>query len=180
MNIRTLLTVTCLLATLGCRPDAGVPPPPAAEPKVASQPAAAAKPATPKPTPAAKLATPKPERKLPTAAEIAALIDQATRIEARSGTGQKPTWSKDLTAEDVAKLKAGIGAAEVSPAAPRCLPTVTVTLYGKDKPLATLGGFCSSTNPMGLMRFDIAGATGSLRVQDVAKVNAALESPVDR
>lgn len=165
MNMHTSLALACLFTFTGCKQEpktsAQLPAKQATATQVVSQPS-------------------KTPPKLPTAAQLTALIDQATRIEAKSGSGQEPTWSKDLTKEDIANLKAGIGEAKFSAAAPRCLPTVTVTLYRQDKELATLGGFCGGDNPKGLMRFDIDGTTGSLTSQDSAKVNTALESPVDR
>ncbi len=116
---------------------------------------------------------------VPTAAELVALIEKATRIEAKSASGQKPTWSKDLTKADIAKLKAGIGKAEISPYPPRCLPTVIVILYEQNKELAKLGAFCDGDKVSTLMRYDIGKTIGSLTPQDIEKVSAALESPVD-
>ena len=117
--------------------------------------------------------------KVPTAAELAALIDKATRIEAKSAPGEIPTWSKDLTKADIANLKAGIGDAELSPGAPRCLPTVIVVLYQEKKEVARLGAFCDRGRLDPLMRFDMGKTIGSLEAQDIKKVSAALESPVD-
>lgn len=176
MNLHTPLALACVLAFAGCKKEQQTSPPASPQPPAAQK--APVKPAAAPPT--ATSPAPKATPKLPTAAELTALIDRATRIEAKSGAMQKPKWSKDLPPEDVANLKAGIGEATFSTGAPRCLPSVIVTLYEKEQVLATLGGFCASGNPTGLMRFDINNTTGSLTVQDIARVNAALESPVDR
>lgn len=170
MNLHTPLALACVLALAGCKKEQQTSPPAPAQ----QAPAARQAPAAPAPASRPSRAT------LPTAAELAALIDRATRIEAKSGVMEKPKWSKDLPPEDIANLKAGIGEAKFDTGAPRCLPSVIVTLYEKEQVLATLGGFCSSGNPTGLMRFEINNTIGSLTVQDIAKVNAALESPVDR
>jgi len=118
--------------------------------------------------------------RLPTAVELTALLDKATRIEARSGIGEKPTWSKDLTKADIADLEAGIGEATgISATIPRCAPTVIVTLYQQKKKLAELA-ILAGCNPAGPIRFDIDKTKGCFMPQDMAKVNAALEPPVDR
>ena len=176
MSLHTSLALACALALTGCKkePEASqprtaqsAPAPTKAPPKAAPQPAAS------QPTPAAPT--------LPTAAELLALIDKATRIEAKSGVMQKPEWSKDLTKEDIASLKAGIGeATEFSRSLPRCLPTVVATLYQQDKVLATLGAFCDRGTFTGPVRFDINTTKGRFTPQDVAKIGAALESPVDK
>jgi hypothetical protein len=119
--------------------------------------------------------------KLPTAAELTALIDKATRIEAESGKLEKRKWSKDLTKEDIANLRAGIGEAKkISGSVPRCVPTVVVRLYQEKQVLATLGAFCDRGALTGPIRFDINKTMGSFTPQDLAKVGAALESPIDR
>ena len=165
MSLRAALALILLMALAGCKKDAALAPQPAAKPAPTVPPAAAQPAKTPSP--------------LPTAAALMALFDKATRIEAKSGAGQKPTWSKDLPPEDVAALRAGIGDAAFSPHAPRCLPTVVVTLYRQTEELAKLGAFCDADKVDALMRFDIDGETGSLTAKDPAKVKAALESPVD-
>lgn len=171
MTLRTSFALACVLAITACKKDPA-PAAPAAEP--------AAKPAAAQPAAAAPTADGQPSKGLtsiPTAAELIALIDKATRIEAKSGKMEKREWSKDLTKEDIASLKAGIGDAELSAGAPRCIPTVDVIIYQEQQELAKLGGFCSTKGPM---RFDYKGIIGSLIPRDHAKINAALESPVDK
>jgi hypothetical protein len=156
MNLHTSLALACVLALTPQLPKA--------------QPAKT-------PTRAAK-APAKASPKLPTAAELIALIDKATRIEAKSAKWKKKKWSKDLTKADIANLKAGIGEAKkISRSIPRCAPLVVVILYQQKKELATLGLLCGRTGPM---RFDINKTLGSFIPQDKAKVNAALKSPVDK
>jgi hypothetical protein len=165
MNLHTSLALACVLALTGCKK----------EPRTSPQPPKAQPAKTP--TRAAK-APAKASPKLPTAAELIALIDKATRIEAKSAKWKKKKWSKDLTKADIANLKAGIGEAKkISGSIPRCAPSVVVILYQQKKELATLGLLCGRT---GTMRFDINKTLGSFIPQDKAKVNAALKSPVDK
>jgi len=115
--------------------------------------------------------------KLPTAAELTALINKATRIEAKSGIGEKLKWSKDLTKADIANLKVGIGeATKISATIPRCAPTVLVTLYQQKKELAELA-ILAGCSPTGPIRFDINKTRGVFMPQDMPKVNAALKPP---
>jgi len=115
--------------------------------------------------------------KLPTAAELTALINKATRIEAKSGIGEKPAWSKDLTKADIASLKAGIGkATEITKTIPRCAPTVLMTLYQQKKELAEFA-ILAGCGPKGPIRFHIDKTVGCFMPKDMAKVNAALKPP---
>jgi len=176
MNLNTLLALTCVLALTGCEEAQ----------KTAPLPLEAQQAQTPtKAPPAQQATTSQPSKalpKLPSAAELIALIDRATRIEAKSGKwSEQPEWSKDLTKADIANLKAGIGeATKLSAMIPRCVPSVVVTLYQQKNELATLGAFCDRGSLTGPIRFDINKVMGSFIPQDLTKVGAALKSPVDK
>ena len=109
------------------------------------------------------------------------MIHKATRIEASSGKLVKPPWSKELTAADVADLKAGIGeATKILGSLPRCIPSVVVTLFRQLETLGTLGAFCNRGVFTGPISFHVNKTKGCFLPQDIAKVGAALRSPVDR
>jgi len=118
-----------------------------------------------------------PEALLPTNAELRGAIQRATRIEAKSGQGQTPRWTKDLTPEDVAALIAGIGDAKVAKGVPRCRPTVRATAYAGTEVIADIGAFCGET--AGPIRLSVGGRAGSLVPEDGVQFEAALASPVD-
>ncbi len=146
------------LTACGSKAPPVEPAPPPAAPVVA---------ATPAPPPAAPVPA-----GLPTAADLAALFDRATRVEARSGKMEKPAWSRDLTDEQVTLLREALGDAPVEAGAPRCLPTVTATLFEGDEMLATFGAFCGQS--AGPIRVDVGPVSGSLMPQDYDKLEAAL------
>ena len=71
----------------------------------------------------------------------------------------------------------GIGASSpVDGSVPRCLPTVSVTLYDGDDEVGSIGAFCGEKGPM---RYALGGRKGSFEAADPAKVDEALMSPVD-
>ncbi len=118
---------------------------------------------------------------LPTAAELIAPIDEATHVEAESGEWEETTWSKTLTEAGIANLAAGIGeATEITTMVPRCTPSVVVTIHRPQARRATFGAFCDQGSLTGPIRFDIDGVMGSFTPEDIAKVSAALEAPVDK
>lgn len=111
---------------------------------------------------------------VPTAADLLGLFEVATRVEVTGASPQQQSWTKQLTKEDISNLKAGIGAAKFSAAAPRCIPTVRVRLYKEQTRLAELGGYCDGAGHAGPMRFEFNDKVGSFVPEDAAQVNLAL------
>jgi len=174
MKLHTPLALFCVLALTGCNTEPSTPPqPPAAQPAETTTKAPDA--------PAESATADQPSEAqpgLPSAAELAVMFDKATRIEARSGSLEEQKWSRELTAAEIAVLKAGIGqATDLSPSVPRCLPTVLATLYQQEQELVTLGAFCDRGSITGRIRFEIGETMGSFVPADLAKIDAALKSP---
>ncbi len=182
MRVATLIVLTCLLALSACKAGPKEVPTKSDGPNPAVAAPAPEAPAVAAPAPAAEAAANEGataldalKGELPSAAYLAALLDQATRVHAQSGGWEEEQWSKDLSAESMAMLRAGIGEAqEIVSALPRCLPTVQLTLYRQEEVLATLGAFCDSGSYAGPIRFAIGEVVGSFTPEDIAKVGAAI------
>jgi hypothetical protein len=119
-------------------------------------------------------------------AEITRGPDGAVEMEdldSSNGTAVNDTTIKErtrLATGDIVRIGRCIGKATLDAGAPRCLPTVLVTVYEKDIELAELGAFCGRGSVSSLMRFRVGGMLGSLTPEDTIKIGAALKSPVDK